>query len=44
MFIPFEAGYLSALEVDPDLGEKSYKNKLKLVQEILWLSLKLRNY
>ena len=30
MFIPFEAGYLSALEADPDLGEKSYKKNIIL--------------
>lgn len=30
MFIPFEAGYLSALEADPNLGEKSYKENIIL--------------
>ena len=30
MFIPFEAGYLSALDSDPDLGEKSYKKNIIL--------------
>ena len=30
MFIPFEAGYLSALEADPNLGEKSYKQNIIL--------------
>ena len=30
MFIPFEAGYLSALNSDPDLGEKSYKKNIIL--------------
>ena len=42
MFIPFEAGYLSALEADPNLGEKSYKeNIILVVREILWRLLKL---
>ena len=30
MFIPFEAGYLSALDSDPDLGEKAYKKNIIL--------------
>ena len=30
MFIPFEAGYLSALNSDPDLGEKAYNKNIIL--------------
>ena len=30
MFIPFEAGYLTALDSDPDLGEKAYKKNVIL--------------
>ena len=30
MFIPFEAGYLSALDSDPDLGEKAYNKNIIL--------------
>ena len=30
MFIAFEAGYLAALESDPDIGEKAYKQNIIL--------------
>ena len=30
MFIAFEAGYFSALEADPDLGEKAYQKNVSL--------------